>query len=714
MKKFIIFSKFRGLEMEGGKIIVAFFAILIMLISCRKHDSFDEGAVSPNKVNMGSQATAQFRFEMDDANNDGTTVLGTLRLNPFLLSNINTAKTNLYGTNIPNKVATHTYVKFIPNTKEHLALLEDWETENLIALFYFPFEYSIVSHGEHYFDPSVADSLFTYQYAAIPIGIDLPLVPYQVIDDLFLDKSDPLLLAESFWLTDNKTDINEYVFKGGLNTTQLNAYDENLFTTLVLPEIPESPCPSGFEWVLVVNPDAASGQTRYYRACKPSASPPPTSPSGETDYCECFEYENGNVVASWIVELAEGEECNDYEEVHGAGVQIICNGYTPPDPPEPTYNACGCQTPLNKRLPGGCVRVENDFVMVPVQIAQVKVKDTWFTSDVTYTNAQGCWSVNKSYSGEVWMWVYFKNVNVKVRDTGYWFAVRSVKDYAGKFHAPPYNNIQIDYSDGFPNNASNARRYWAAAHTLNTVNEYRTDAAADGVPMPKIGLNWLNNSGAGDAAAPMLQGVYFSAWPAFIVAVSWPLNIFYGLTSPLFPDILNQYGFGEEAADFNGDSFHELGHASHYGLVGEDYWFGYRNHIINNSGYGTFGSFNGSCCPGRVALGEAIGNYIGAKYGNTPDGGDGNEWDNDDNFIPQGLLWDLEDFTFDIVTDPNSGQSGPDNISDFSPNMIFNALTPNVTNIRSFRDRLRTLHLADTPNNESDFNAFLDLYDVFN
>ncbi len=40
------------------------------------------------------------------------------------------------------------------------------------------------------------------------------------------------------------------------------------------------------------------------------------------------------------------------------------------------------------------------------------------------------------------------------------------------------------------------------------------------------------------------------------------------------------------------------------------YWFGYRNHIINNLGYGAFGNFNGNCCPGRVALGEAIGNFL--------------------------------------------------------------------------------------------------------
>ena len=58
--------------------------------------------------------------------------------------------------------------------------------------------------------------------------------------------------------------------------------------------------------------------------------------------------------------------------------------------------------------------------------------------------------------------------------------------------------------------------------------------------------------------------------------------------------------------------------------------------------------------------------------------------------------------------------TGLDNISGFTPSMIFNGLTPNVNDVRTYRDRLRTLHLGDTPNNAADFNNFVDLYDVFN
>jgi hypothetical protein len=44
---------------------------------------------------------------------------------------------------------------------------------------------------------------------------------------------------------------------------------------------------------------------------------------------------------------------------------------------------------------------------------------------------------------------------------------------------------------------------------------------------------------------------------------------------------------------------------------------------------------------------------------------------------------------------------------------FFNALD-NPDDIRSFRDRLRTLHLSETPNEASDYNRVVDVYDVFN
>ena len=594
------------------------------------------------------------QFVRDSDSGDQRLVLGEKRINPFTVENINQANSVVYGPDEPNKVATHKYVKFKPTTEEHLDILEDWETYGEVPLFNFPLEYEIISEGDNYYDPSVSDSIYTYQYASIPVRTEMPNVPYQTIDELHIDKSDPLLLAVSFWLTDNKDEINEYVFEGGLSASRVGSYDDGVIAALVIPEIPDEPCPPGYEWELIILDNPASGGLEFRWEC----------------------------------------------------VEV-------PPPPPPQTNACGCPLPSNRRNPAGCVQVDFDGTMVAVEIASIKVKDTWFTSDETFTDANGCWSINESYSGKVWMWVRFKNENVKARDTRYWLSLRAVRDYVGRFDGPPYNNILVEYVDGAADNTSKARRYWAAAHALNTVNQYRNAAAADGVPLPRTDLNWTNRAGDGDAAAPMLQGNAFNSWPAFLAV--WQFLLPYAISLPHLPDIVNQYDENETARNFIGVGFHELGHASHYGLVGEGYWYGYRNHIINNGGYGSFGNFANNSNPGRVALGEAIGNFAGAVYGGTADGGEGNEWDPDDNFIPQGLMWDLGDNIQDIVTDPNDPSiTGPDNISGFTPEMIFNGLTPNVNDIRGYRDRLRTLHLGDTPNNAADYNTFVDIYDVFN
>lgn len=358
-----------------------------------------------------------------------------------------------------------------------------------------------------------------------------------------------------------------------------------------------------------------------------------------------------------------------------------------------------------------------DDDMRAVQVAEVTTKDTWFTSDVTFTDANGCWQIQEEYSGKMWMWVKFKNENVAAKDLAYWLTLIAVEDYVGRYDGPKFNNITVEYASGV-GSSSIARRYWAAAHTLNTVNIYRTRAATDGIPLPKKGLNWINRAGNGDAAAPMLKGNLVNSTPS-LLALYYPMTTVYYISAvPHLPDIINRYGDNEAARVFTNTGFHELGHASHYQLVGEGYWFDYRDHIICNHGYGTFPNFSSDCpsYPGHVALGEAIGNFTGQLYGSN--NGEDLGWQ--DNFIPRGLMWDLRD---DTPWEPVSGNiktpgippvTGIDNISGFTPAMIFHALDPNVTDIRSFRDMLHALHLSETPNSIENYNTFVDIHDALN
>lgn len=192
----------------------------------------------------------------------------------------------------------------------------------------------------------------------------------------------------------------------------------------------------------------------------------------------------------------------------------------------------------------------------------------------------------------------------------------------------------------------------------------------------------------------------------------------------IYPDILNQYGPTETAGQYRATSFHELGHSSHYSNVGELYWRGYRDHIIFNGGYGSFGSFNFGSNPGKVALGEAVGNDIGYRYGNSllgssnphssTFGGETNQFRN--GFIPTGLLWDLEDSAQDNIVDPNNSAVFliNENITGFTPEQFFIALTPSVINIELFGEQLKLFHLNNTTNNSADYDELIEVYDVFN
>ena len=338
------------------------------------------------------------------------------------------------------------------------------------------------------------------------------------------------------------------------------------------------------------------------------------------------------------------------------------------------------------------------------QLLKIKLKNNWYSSDIVYTNARGCWAHGEKYSNRISMQVIFENENLKVRNTTYWLGIRVTKSPKRMINNPPYNNILTQFDD------KEDRREWACSHTLNTDYEYRQAVVIDGVPLPRTRINYLLKPGDGDASAAMLQNNPFNSWLAFLVAMKFPIGTL--LTTGLQPDITNQYALKENYKSFKDVTVHELGHASHYSLVGESYWIGYRDHIIINDGYGDFGSFKVGSSPGKVALGEAIGNYAQVTYGYINRNPEKSTFEN--GFIPDGLMYDLEDSNQDPITDPITSTIIQDKVSGFTPAMIFNALRPNVVNINSFGNRLRSLHLNDTNNNFNDFNNLIDVYDVFN
>ncbi len=647
-------------------VIVLLGCTILIMASCSK-DELGNDEYSDETIELRSESNQEYGgLSQESEIQEGMIILGEEIEIPHTTRIVNEAYEILYETP-GNLSTTHNYVKFMPRDYEDLVSLNEWAHINEIVVLDFPFHREVLYKGDYYIDPAVEDSLLTYQYTTVEVNQEMPDVPYELLEELYLDETNPFLFIQTFRMTGFNDHI-DFIVGDGIPEEVVNNY---------------MPLGGPFCGFTNIPPPPNCGEP----ACSDCGSQ-----CGDCDTCQ---------------PRLQIEEISPDEYV----CEWICVCADVPPPPE---NACGCPIPFDRKRPAGCVQVENDAGFEdPVIMAKVIVWDwgfLWFRRDVVETDIRGCWEVGRQYD-ECTVRIVFENDNLKVRNPSFWIGLRIHRDRKLRFDAPPLNNIHRRFDGIFDEDQ------WASAHTLNTDFTYRQNSAIDGIPQPRQRLQYwlLSGSDNGPGSAAMLQGNPANSQLSILLSFYFPLAVLNILTSGIQPDITNIYDFLDSADEFNGITMHELGHASHHAIVGESYWFGYRNHIINNFGYGTF-PFNTGNNFGKVALGEAIGNFTGAIYGGTNAGGENSEWQN--NFIPRGLMWDLMDTVDDRVTDPNdSSQTIMENIEGFSPFMIFDGLRDGnneAQSIREYRDILRTKHLGSTPNNALDYNNVVDVYDVVN
>ena len=121
----------------------------------------------------------------------GLMVLGNQLQNPYSVANMQAAKDYLSNegsliNNIPVTL-THYYVRFLP--ADHIEL-EVLESNDDLHLYDFPLDYEIVENGHYYHDPSIPDSMQTWQYTVVPVGYPMPNVTHEILADLFLHEDD--------------------------------------------------------------------------------------------------------------------------------------------------------------------------------------------------------------------------------------------------------------------------------------------------------------------------------------------------------------------------------------------------------------------------------------------------------------------------------------------------------------------------------------------
>ncbi|MDP2423037.1 MAG: hypothetical protein Q8M23_01705, partial [Bacteroidales bacterium] len=151
-------------------------------------------------------ATVEISSTINPQNNHkpGMMVLGKKLENPYTVANMNKAYENLVSAGILKSgleiTATHIYIRYLPANQQELydfetyllthlseSELELLENEVGLYLFDYPLDYEIEEGGNYYYDPQLPPGGITWQYAAIPVDLNMPSVNYEVIDSLYLN-----------------------------------------------------------------------------------------------------------------------------------------------------------------------------------------------------------------------------------------------------------------------------------------------------------------------------------------------------------------------------------------------------------------------------------------------------------------------------------------------------------------------------------------------
>ena len=116
-------------------------------------------------------------------------VLGEQLNNPYSVANMQKALETLSETRSdmsediePNKL----YVRFLPKDTADLSTLDRLE----LQLFDYPLDYDILQEGDYYHDPSIPDSMPTWQYTTVDVDFDFPDIQYEILEECYIPEYD--------------------------------------------------------------------------------------------------------------------------------------------------------------------------------------------------------------------------------------------------------------------------------------------------------------------------------------------------------------------------------------------------------------------------------------------------------------------------------------------------------------------------------------------
>lgn len=167
---------------------IAFLALTLFFSSCQKQELLKENNSDYQNSSFAGRTGDNIPFR-EGAN----TLLGENKQNPYTVKNMTSAWQDLLNrginTNAETSVHTsHYYVKFKPKDEdEYERLIAD----STITFSDIPLESNVIQNGDYYHDPSLPDSVPTYQYAAVKTDYSFPKgIDYKIIDNLYIPETD--------------------------------------------------------------------------------------------------------------------------------------------------------------------------------------------------------------------------------------------------------------------------------------------------------------------------------------------------------------------------------------------------------------------------------------------------------------------------------------------------------------------------------------------
>ena len=146
---------------------------------------------------------------------DGTLRLGKKIPNPYSLKVVQQAYNELAeqsGLRSCETIApTHLYLKFAPKNLEELRLLE---SDTTLYFYNYPLDVELIGEGGGYHDPSLPDSVPTYQYVCVPIDHPLPEVEYEVLDEIYYEEDDEAELRSGRAISWEQLEEKAYLLVG--------------------------------------------------------------------------------------------------------------------------------------------------------------------------------------------------------------------------------------------------------------------------------------------------------------------------------------------------------------------------------------------------------------------------------------------------------------------------------------------------------------------